>query len=100
MGVKKFLREYFGIIPVSGGLLTAGLVGTTTFLISIVAGSSQGLNYVVNGKNPADVIASLYQQAGDVAGMYMMPSAVAGQLLTYKLKKSITSLFKKKKEVK
>lgn len=97
MGVKKFLREYFGVIPVSGGLLTAGLVGTTAFIISLVAGSSQGLSYIASGENPVDVIASLYQQASGVAGKYMMPGAFAGQLLTYKFKKSIESWFKKRR---
>ena len=98
MGIKKFLKEYFGAIPVSGGLLTAGLVGTTAFIISLAASSSQGLTYLTNGENPVDVIASLYQQASDAAGKYMMPGAFAGQLLTYKFKKSVESWFKKKKK--
>jgi len=99
VGVKKFLKEYFGVIPMSGGMLTAGIVGTTVFLISVVAGSSQGLNYMINGKNPVDVITSLYQQASNVAGQYAIPGAAAGQFLTYRFKKSVTSVFKKRKEV-
>ena len=96
MGIKKFLREYFGLIPLTGGLLTAGAVGSAAFLISLLSGTSQELTYVINGKDAVDAISILYQKAGETAGHYIMPSAAVGQFLTYRFKKSVTSFFKKK----
>jgi hypothetical protein len=93
--IRKFLKEYFGPLPILGGTFTAGVVGTAAFLITLISGFSKGIPYVLNGSNPVDLIGSIYQQAGVTAGQLVMPAYAAGQFLTYRMKKSILSVFQK-----
>ena len=97
MEIKNFLKEYFSPVPLVGGLLTAGLVGTTTFLIGLVTNANQSFGYALNGKNPLDAIVELYNNSGGTAGKYLMPGEMIGQFLGYKFQKSFTNLFKKKR---
>ncbi len=97
MGIKNSLKEYFSPVPLVGGLITAGLVGTTAFLIGLVTNANQSLGYALSGRNTLDAIVELYNNSGATAGKYLMPSAMVGQFLGYKFQKSFTDLFKKKR---
>lgn len=92
---NSFLRDYFGLLPLLGGTITAGVVGGAAFAIGLACDASKTAAQVMGGVNPVDAINSLYNSAGNLAGQYVMPAGVAGQFLTYRFKKSISNFFKK-----
>lgn len=81
--IKNFLKEYYGLIPTLGGVAVAGATGLLTYSISTAYGLYNGTD-----------ISSLYSYASSVSGKFVIPSFLVGQFLTYRLKKSLTSLFK------
>jgi hypothetical protein len=80
---KKFLGEYFGLIPTLGGIVVAGAAGIVTYAIGIAHGIYNGVE-----------ISSLYNYASAFPGKILPPAFLVGQFLTYRLKKSIVSIFK------
>ena len=96
-GIGKFLKDYFGPLSLAGAAVTAGAVGCTVFTIVTIANAPKEVAYVMNGGNVIDSIFSLYQQASNATGEWIMPAGAAGQLLTYKFKRSVASLFEKNK---
>jgi len=92
---SSFLKDYFGVVPLVGATLTAGAVGGVAFAIGLASDVSKTAAQIMAGANAVDAINSLYQSAGNLAGQYFMPAGAAGQFLTYKFKRSITSFFKK-----
>jgi len=92
---KNFLKDYFGFLPLIGATITAGAVGGAAFMISLASDSSKTAAQIIAGSNGIDAISSLYQHAGSVAGQYLMPAGGVGQFLTYKCKRSISSVFRR-----
>ena len=95
MSLKKFLKEYYGLIPVTGGLTLAGLAGTTAYSIGLIQNISKEIQYISSTGDIIGGIVSLYDFASSVAGKYVLPGFVAGQLITYKFKKAVVSAFKR-----
>ncbi len=81
---KKFLKEYFGIIPTLSGFLIAGVAGTITQVIGTIYSISEGACF-----------SSALAYGSDLAGKVIAPGFIAGQFTGYKIKKMITSFFKK-----
>jgi hypothetical protein len=81
--IKKFLSEYFGLVPTLGGVAVAGAAGIVTYSIGMAYGLYNGVE-----------VSSLYSYASTISGKFVIPSFLVGQFLTYRLKKSIFSVFK------
>lgn len=96
MGVKKFLREYYGLIPMLGGTLVAGATGIIAYSIGFAQGLTKEIQYITTTQD-LERILTLYEYGSSVAGKYILPGFVVGQALTYKLKKSLLSIFEKRR---
>ncbi|HKZ45705.1 MAG TPA: hypothetical protein VJ343_03295 [archaeon] len=94
MGLKKFLKEYNSLIPIVGGTIIAGAVGIAAYTIGFAQDISKEIQYISNTKDVLGGIWALYETASSVCGKYVIPGFVAGQALTYKLKKTIISVFR------
>ena len=92
-GLGKFLKDYFGLLPIVGGMFTSGLTSTAVFLIALLYNLSKGYPQLFTGN--WDYVSIAYKKAGEIAGQWILPSYAAGQFLTYRMKKTITSLFKR-----
>ena len=94
MGLKKIIKEYYGVIPVVGGTVVAGAVGIVAYSAGFAQDFLKEIQYISTTQDFWGGISSLYNNASVVCGKYVIPGFIAGQALTYRLKKSITSLFK------
>jgi hypothetical protein len=99
--VKKFIKDYFGLFPMLGGVLGAGSVYLAAYGTSMAvdAGSTitKELSYLFNygtldGIGLKESIASIYSNAKSVSGQWGIGGAVGGQFLFYKFKTSIRKL--------
>lgn len=92
-----FIKDYFGLIPITGGIITTGAV----YVISYAIGTINALGHesiALNG-NPSDILYQLYGYGVNIgkygerlAGEWAKAGFVGGQLLTYTLKKRLKSL--------
>ena len=94
MGLKKFLKEYYGLIPVVGGTVIAGAVGVVAYSVGFAQDIAKEIQYISTTQDFWGGFWLLYNNASSVCGKYVIPGFIAGQALTYKLKKSVTSFFK------
>ena len=81
--IRKFLGEYYGLIPTLGGVAVAGVTGLVAYSIGLAHGIYDGQS-----------ISSLYTYASSISRKFVLPGFLVGQFLTYKLKKAIFSIFK------
>jgi len=94
LGLKKFIKEYYGLIPVVGGTVIAGAVGVVAYSVGFAQDIAKEIQYISTTQDFWGGFWSLYSNASSVCGKYVIPGFIAGQALTYKLKKSVTSFFK------
>jgi hypothetical protein len=94
MDIKKFLKEYYGLVPVIGGTLVAGAVGVIAYSVGMAQDISKEAQYISSSNDVLGGILSLYNNASLICGKYVMPGFVAGQALTYKFKKNLISFLK------
>jgi len=93
--LKKFLKEYYGLVPTLGGTIVAGSVGVVAYSVGFAKDFSKELQYILATQDVWGGISSLYNYASSVGGKYIIPAFFIGQVLSYKLKKSVTSFFEK-----
>lgn len=96
MGIKKFLKEYYGVIPVLGGTVVAGVTGIIAYSIGVAQGLTKEIQYILTTQD-LERLFTLYEYGSSVAGKYIVPGFIVGQALTYKLKKSLFSIFEKRR---
>jgi hypothetical protein len=94
LNLRKFLKEYYGLIPVVGGTIIAGAVGVVAYSVGLAQDFSKEVQYISSTNDVIGGVFTLYNNASAVCGRYIMPGFLAGQFLTYKFKKSLTSFFK------
>ena len=94
MGLKKFLKEYYGILPVVGGTVIAGAVGVVAYTIGSAQELTNQIEYIVTTQDIWGGLSVLCDSGSALAGKYIIPGFVAGQVLTYKLKKTLFSFLK------
>lgn len=94
MGLKKFLKEYYGLVPILGGAVIAGTAGVIAYTVGFAQDLTREIQYISNTQDVLGGLFSLYDNASSVAGKYVIPGFIAGQALTYKLKRAIFSFFK------
>lgn len=92
--LKKFLKEYYGLVPVAGGMALAGIAGMAAYSVGFAQDISRQIQYITSTGDVFGGIISLYESASSTAGKCVAPAFVAGQFMTYRLKKSLISLFK------
>jgi len=96
LGIRKFLREYYGVIPVLGGTVVAGVTGIIAYSIGVAQGLTKEVQYILTTQDVGRFLV-LYEYGSSVAGKYIVPGFMVGQALTYKLKKSLFSIFEKRR---
>ncbi|MBS3055622.1 MAG: hypothetical protein J4452_03990 [Candidatus Aenigmarchaeota archaeon] len=91
LGLGKFWREYFGLVPlVAGGLVALGaaaVTGSYQALTSLTGGSS-GL-YAGGLREVANMAVEAYKSGAQSAGEALVPGFVVGQILGYKFKMTV-----------
>lgn len=94
MGLKKFLKEYYGLIPILGGTVIAGTAGIIAYTVGSAQEITKQIEYITTTQDVWGGISALYESASSLGGKYIIPGFFAGQALTYKLKKAIFSFLK------
>lgn len=82
------------MIPVLGGVVVAGATGILAYSVGFAQDIAKEIQYISTTQDFWGGIWSLYNNASAVCGKCVIPGFIAGQFLTYKLKKSVTSFFK------
>lgn len=94
MGLKKFLKEYYGLVPILGGTVIAGTAGLIAYSVGFAQDLTKEIQYISTTQDIWGGVLSLYDNGSSIAGKYVIPGFIAGQALTYKLKKALFSFFK------
>ena len=94
MGLKKILKEYYGLVPVLGGTVIAGAVGVVAYTIGSAQELTNQIEYIITTQDIWGGLSALCDSGSALAGRYIIPGFIAGQILTYKLKKAIFSFLK------
>ncbi|HDM05711.1 MAG TPA: hypothetical protein ENG34_00350 [Candidatus Aenigmarchaeota archaeon] len=93
-GIWKKIKEYNGIVPIAGGLLTSGVAGVVAFTVGGIQGASDAINYFYKTRDLVGAITTVYSRASSLAGMYVPPAFIGGQFVTYKFKKAFDNFLR------
>ena len=93
--VKGFLKEYNGLVPIAGGIFTAGAVSVVAFVIGSFEHLQRMVEYGITTNDWGYAAKYLYEKGSELAGYYAFPGYLGGQFLTYKFKKALGDLVSK-----
>ncbi|OYT41674.1 MAG: hypothetical protein B6U78_02665 [Candidatus Aenigmarchaeota archaeon ex4484_224] len=93
--IKNFLKEYNGLIPVFGGIVTSGVVTLVAFGIGAAEHLQKMIEYGMTTQDWGYALKYVYEKGSELAGYYAAPAYLAGQLITYKFKKSVSNFVSK-----
>lgn len=96
--LTKPIRNYFGIIPLSGGALTAGAAYWTGLTVEFLRGTLANVPYVIQQpeyQQIYDTLHTAFQQGKDQGANWALAGGVIGLILTNKFKNAIVSFIRR-----